>query len=60
MLKILPSHLSKINIHSSYRLIHKLSKVEDLIQLEEKYSAHNYHPLPVVLSKVRSNKFMLQ
>jgi ornithine--oxo-acid transaminase len=24
---------------------------QDLIQIEEKYGAHNYHPLPVVLSK---------
>ena len=23
----------------------------DLIQLEDKYGAHNYHPLPVVLSR---------
>ncbi len=28
----------------------KLSS-QDLIQLEEKYGAHNYHPLPVVLAK---------
>ncbi|GAB4254854.1 MAG: ornithine--oxo-acid transaminase [Vicingaceae bacterium] len=28
----------------------KLSS-EELIQLEDKYGAHNYHPLPVVLSK---------
>ena len=24
---------------------------KELIALEEKYGAHNYHPLPVVLSK---------
>jgi len=24
---------------------------EQAIQLEDKYGAHNYHPLPVVLSK---------
>ena len=23
----------------------------DAIQLEDKYGAHNYHPIPVVLSK---------
>ena len=23
----------------------------ELIEIEEKYGAHNYHPLPVVLSK---------
>lgn len=27
------------------------SKAERLLQLEEKYGAHNYHPLPVVISK---------
>lgn len=26
---------------------------EELIQLEEKYGAHNYHPLPVVISKAK-------
>ena len=30
--------------------LEKLSS-EDLIKMEEKYGAHNYHPLPVVLSK---------
>ena len=24
---------------------------QELIEIEEKYGAHNYHPLPVVLSK---------
>lgn len=24
---------------------------KDYIELEEKYGAHNYHPLPVVLAK---------
>jgi ornithine--oxo-acid transaminase len=24
---------------------------QDLIKLEDKYGAHNYHPLPVVLAK---------
>jgi ornithine--oxo-acid transaminase len=24
---------------------------EQLMQLEDKYGAHNYHPLPVVLAK---------
>ena len=24
---------------------------KDFIELEEKYGAHNYHPLPVVLAK---------
>ena len=24
---------------------------KDLIQMEDKYGAHNYHPLPVVLSR---------
>lgn len=28
-----------------------LTKSQELIQLEEKHGAHNYHPLPVVLSK---------
>ncbi len=28
----------------------------DYIQLEEKYNAHNYHPLPVVLSKGKGTK----
>lgn len=28
-----------------------MSKSEDLIALNEKYGAHNYHPLPVVLAK---------
>ena len=26
---------------------------QELIQLENRYGAHNYHPLPVVLSKSR-------
>ena len=29
----------------------KLSASEKLMQLEEQYGAHNYHPLPVVLHK---------
>jgi ornithine--oxo-acid transaminase len=28
-------------------------KAKDYIQLEQKYGAHNYHPLPVVISKAR-------
>ena len=27
------------------------SKSNQLIELEDKYGAHNYHPLPVVLAK---------
>jgi ornithine--oxo-acid transaminase len=30
-----------------------LSRSEQLIELEERYGAHNYHPLPVVLEKGR-------
>ncbi len=29
----------------------KVSKASEFIELEERYSAHNYHPLPVVLSR---------
>lgn len=28
-----------------------LTRTQELIELEERYGAHNYHPLPVVLSK---------
>ena len=28
-----------------------MKKAQDYIDLENKYGAHNYHPLPVVLSK---------
>jgi ornithine--oxo-acid transaminase len=30
---------------------HLLTKTQYYLELEEKYSAHNYHPLPVVLNK---------
>ncbi len=33
-----------------YETMEKLSS-EDLIKMEDKYGAHNYHPLPVVLAK---------
>ncbi|MEM7548276.1 MAG: ornithine--oxo-acid transaminase [Bacteroidota bacterium] len=32
-------------------MIASISKSEEAIELENKYGAHNYHPLPVVLSK---------
>ncbi len=32
------------------QVLEKMSSTE-AIQLEDKYGAHNYHPLPVVLSK---------
>lgn len=32
-------------------LTHTDSKTEHFIQLEERYNAHNYHPLPVVLER---------
>lgn len=32
-------------------MIHTDSKTEHYIQLEERYNAHNYHPLPVVLER---------
>jgi ornithine--oxo-acid transaminase len=28
-----------------------LTRSQELIDLEDKYGAHNYHPLPVVLEK---------
>jgi hypothetical protein len=28
-----------------------LSRVSQFIELEEKYGAHNYHPIPVVLDR---------
>ena len=31
--------------------LNKTISSEEAIQLEDKYGAHNYHPLPVVLSK---------
>jgi ornithine--oxo-acid transaminase len=30
-----------------------LSRAEQLIELEERYGAHNYHPLPVVIDRAR-------
>ncbi|MGD8779960.1 MAG: ornithine--oxo-acid transaminase [Ignavibacteria bacterium] len=32
-------------------IVEKTTKTQELIVLEDKYGAHNYHPLPVVLSK---------
>jgi len=32
-------------------MVEKLITSQDAIQLEDKYGAHNYHPLPVVLTK---------
>jgi ornithine--oxo-acid transaminase len=32
-------------------MIHTVTSSQQAIQLEEEYAAHNYHPLPVVLSK---------
>lgn len=32
-------------------MIHNVATSKEAIQLEDKYGAHNYHPLPVVLSK---------
>ncbi len=32
-------------------MIQKITKSQQAIDLEDKYGAHNYHPLPVVLSK---------
>ena len=29
----------------------KISRSEELMSLEDKYGAHNYHPLPVVLER---------
>ncbi|HLP51324.1 MAG TPA: ornithine--oxo-acid transaminase [Chitinophagales bacterium] len=31
----------------------ELSRAEQLIELEERYGAHNYHPLPVVIDRAR-------
>lgn len=31
----------------------RLSRAEELIEMEERYGAHNYHPLPVVLDRGR-------
>jgi ornithine--oxo-acid transaminase len=52
--------MSKINTFATYltfnqsfmitEITEKLTS-EEIIQLEEKYGAHNYHPLPVVLAK---------
>jgi ornithine--oxo-acid transaminase len=52
--------MSKINTFAPYltfnqsfmitEITEKLTS-EEIIQLEEKYGAHNYHPLPVVLAK---------
>ena len=30
---------------------HEVTSSKELIQMEDRYGAHNYHPLPVVLSK---------
>lgn len=32
-------------------IVEETTKTQELIALEDKYGAHNYHPLPVVLSK---------
>ena len=32
-------------------MIHNVATSKEAMQLEDKYGAHNYHPLPVVLSK---------
>ena len=41
-------HSSKIYIQINFIMI---KNSQDAINLEDKYGAHNYHPLPVVLSK---------
>jgi len=30
-------------------------KAKDYIELEQKYGAHNYHPLPVVISRAKES-----
>lgn len=35
----------------TFMTVHNLSQTEHFIELEERYNAHNYHPLPVVLEK---------
>ena len=42
---------SKINLHLSAKKTPTIMTSQELIALEDKYGAHNYHPLPVVLSK---------
>lgn len=42
---------NKFNSFSLSNLKNKLSETEKIIIKEEKTSAHNYHPLPVVLSR---------
>src|SRR5690606_25997145 len=43
--------LNLIMLFSMHSTISMSDKTNHYLQLEEKYSAHNYHPLPVVLSK---------
>jgi ornithine--oxo-acid transaminase len=52
--------MSKINTFAAYLTFNQSFMIteinekltsEEIIQLEEKYGAHNYHPLPVVLAK---------
>ena len=42
---------SKITLHLCIKKIPTIMTSQELIALEDKYGAHNYHPLPVVLSK---------
>ncbi|MBR2681362.1 MAG: ornithine--oxo-acid transaminase, partial [Exiguobacterium sp.] len=30
-----------------------MSKTHDVIELTEKFGAHNYHPLPIVISEAK-------
>jgi ornithine--oxo-acid transaminase len=40
-----------LQINTIFNLIIRSMKSQDYMNLEEKYGAHNYHPLPVVLKK---------
>lgn len=42
--------IKKINTISTMSVLEKISS-QEIIALEDKYGAHNYHPLPVVLAK---------
>jgi len=37
-------------------MIEKITSSQQAMELEEKYGAHNYHPLPVVLAKGKGAK----
>jgi ornithine--oxo-acid transaminase len=55
-ISIFATQLKKISNHKNSLNMSEFISSEKAMELEDKYGAHNYHPLPVVLSKGKGAK----